>query len=55
MLERPADSPDSPRRGDDANEAPGEGAEAYGGDPDAEPSVTPEEVTRGGRRDQAEG
>jgi hypothetical protein len=39
-----------------ADDQPAEGgAEAYGGDPDAEPSVTPDEVERGQERDQAEG
>lgn len=33
----------------------GAGAESYGGDPDAEPSVTEEDVERGVSRDQAEG
>jgi len=31
------------------------GAESYGGDPDAEPSVTDSEVDAGLNRDQAEG
>lgn len=50
--ERHPDPPPEPR--DD--EQPAEhGAEAYGGDPDSEPSVTPEEADRGLERDQAEG
>jgi hypothetical protein len=40
----------------ESDEHPSEqGAEAYGGDPDAGPGVTPEEVKRGNERDQAEG
>jgi hypothetical protein len=41
---------------DDASETGGEGGtESYGGDPDAGPSVTEEEVQTGMDRDQAEG
>jgi hypothetical protein len=50
--------PEDPRpdEADVTSEEPsGQGAEAYGEDPDAEPSVTPEEVDRGQQRDQAEG
>jgi hypothetical protein len=58
--------PDQPRREDPPEregpaadhepETGGEGgAESYGGDPDAGPSVTEEEVEAGLDRDQAEG
>ena len=40
----------------DASEEPEQGgAETYGGDPDAEPSITEEDVEAGMQRDQAEG
>jgi hypothetical protein len=41
--------------GDENQQASERGAESYGGDPDAEPSVTEEEIERGHKRDQAEG
>ena len=50
--ERPADAATDEDRTERAAE---QGAESYGGDPDAEPSVTPEEAARGSERDQAEG
>lgn len=47
--------PDPPEEPDRSQEAAEGGAESYGGDPDAGPSVTPEELRRGSERDQAEG
>jgi hypothetical protein len=57
--ERPGGSGET-RQGDPAREArkpadTARGAESYGGDPDAEPSVTEDEVQTGLERDQAEG
>ena len=41
--------------GTDARQSAERGVEAYGGDPDAGPSVTEAEVEAGLERDQAEG
>jgi hypothetical protein len=56
----PMEHPERENSSDEADAPEGQqaaegGAESYGGDPDAEPSVTEEEIERGNKRDQAEG
>jgi hypothetical protein len=47
--------PDQPSDAEDPKRAAEAGAESYGGDEDAGPSVTDEEIDTGLERDQAEG